>query len=229
MTGKDHDVVWGLVDPSSIGDFFPNGDYVGWEERIKQYFDVEMTAEQRAEFDNWDVNYRSEVARRFIEHGAALAPHERPMEYRLGETHRELGSLIKLTDRLLAADEALKDVIETLEPDVHQFWPIRIGLRTGKEHPVRYYGMVIRRFLDSFVPEESSDFRFPAGFELYYVNRETKSTFENIAVLRAAVAGCHLWRDCRLHNPGVFISDELQAEIARRGLRFPKHHRLKLV
>jgi len=33
---------------------------------------------------------------------------------------------------------------------VHQFWPLRITQSTGQ-----YYGMVIRRFLDSFVPEQS--------------------------------------------------------------------------
>jgi hypothetical protein len=51
-------MVWALVDPGSFGDFFPNGDHVGWQEGIKRYFDDEMYAEQRAAHDNWDVSYR---------------------------------------------------------------------------------------------------------------------------------------------------------------------------
>ena len=46
-------MVWGVVEPGSFGDFYPSGDYVGWEEEIKRYFDEEMSAEQRAAFDNW--------------------------------------------------------------------------------------------------------------------------------------------------------------------------------
>jgi len=34
-------MVWAWVEPGSFGDYFPNGDYVGWEEGIKRYFDEE--------------------------------------------------------------------------------------------------------------------------------------------------------------------------------------------
>src|SRR5262249_29798530 len=148
-------MVWALVDPGSFGDFFPNGDHVGWAEGIKRYFDEEMSAQQRAAHDNWDVSYRGDVARKFTEDMGPLAPHERPSEFRMMETPKSLGSLVKTENRLLAVDATLKEIIETLEPGAHQFWPIRMTSRKGNEYPGAYYGLIIRRFIDSFVPEQS--------------------------------------------------------------------------
>ena len=36
-------MVWGLSMPSSFGDFFPQGNYVGWDEELTRYFNEEMT------------------------------------------------------------------------------------------------------------------------------------------------------------------------------------------
>ena len=220
-------MVWGVVQPGNFGDFFPNGDYVGWEEGIKRYFDAEMSAEQRAAFGNWDVRYRGDVARKFTEDMGPLEPHERPSEFRLMERAKSLASLIKLNDRLLAVDATLQAIIETLEPGVHQFWPLRITLRNGNEYPVAYYGMIIRRFIDSFAPKQS-DVR-QVGGSTFLANGPTKKDYGNLTVLKSAVAGAHLWHERRLLTPDVFLSDDLQAEITRRGLRIPRHHKLKVI
>ena len=175
-------MVWGVVEPNSFGDFFPNGDHVGWQEGIKRYFDEEMSAKQRAAHDNWDVSYRGDVARKFTEDMGPLQPHERPLEFRMMERPKSLGSLILLNDRLLAVDATLKEILETLEPGVHQFWPLRITLRNGNEYPVPYYGMIIRRFIDSFVPEQSDAHQ--ATGVIFYANGPTKKHYGNLTVLK---------------------------------------------
>jgi hypothetical protein len=143
------------------------------------------------------------------------------------EARKSLGSLILLYARLLAVDAALKEIIETLEPGVHQFWPLRITLPNGKEFPGPYYGMVIRRFIDSFVPEQSITANPPSpGSESFFTKGPTKKDYGNLTVSKRVVGGAHLWRERRLLMPSVFFSDELQAEITRQGLRV-KHHRLK--
>jgi hypothetical protein len=217
-------MVWGVVEPGSFGDFFPNCEFVGWKEETQRYFWEEMSAEQRAAFGNSHINYRGEVARKFTEDMGPLEPHERPSEFRMMEARKSLGSLILLNGRLLAVDATLKEIIETLEPGVHQFWPLRITLPKGEEYPGPYYGMVIRRFIDSFVPEQS-DAR--QSEDVFFAKGPTKKDYGNLAVSKSAIAGAHLWRERRLLTPDVFFSDELQAEIARRGLRIPKHHQLK--
>ncbi|MFK0205614.1 imm11 family protein [Agrobacterium sp. NPDC090283] len=222
-------MVWGLVESSSFGDYFPDGDYVGWEEAIKRYFDEEMTTEQRAAFDHWDVSYRSEVARKFNEDMGPLEPHERPNEYRLIKTYQSLGALIELNNRLLAVSEPLKDIIEALEPGVHQFWPIRITMPKGKEYPTPYYGLRIGRFLDSFLPEQSEDYRSPPDIKTYYANSYTKKGYACLCVAESVAAGCHLWRERWLRQPKILFSDDLMADVERRALRFPKHHKLKAI
>ena len=59
------------------------------------------------------------------------------------------------------------------------------------------------------------------------VRSHPKKGIGDLTVLKRAVAGAHLWRERRLLEPNVFLSDELQAEIARRGLRIPRHPQLK--
>jgi len=222
-------MVWGLVDPNGFGDFFPYGDFVGWEEEIKRYFDEEMSAERRAAFGDWDVRYRGTVSSKFTQDQGPLAPHERPLEFRLQETRKSLGSLLLLTDRLRAVDATLMQIIERLEPGVHQFWPLRISLPKGGEYPVRYHGLIIRRFIDSFVPEQGGVHQVSKGSVAYFANGPTKKDYGNLTVLQSAVSGFHLWRERRLLTPEVFFSDDLQAEIARHGLRIPRHHRLKAI
>ena len=221
-------MVWGLVDPNSFGDFFPYGDFVGWEEGIKRYFDEEMSAEQRAAFDNWDVSYRERVSRSFTEDRGLLEPHQRPSEFKMEEARKSLGSLLLLTNRLLAVDASLKQAIERLEPGVHQFWPLRITLPKGAEYPVAYSGMVIRRFIDGFVPEQSAGYQ-GSGTDFFSTIQPTKKAYGDLAVSKSVVAGSHLWRERRLHRPNILFSDDLQAEITRQRLRIPKHHQLKAV
>jgi hypothetical protein len=223
-------MVWGLVEPSSIGEFFLNVNYVGWEEAIKRYFDEEMSPEQRATHDNWYGSYRSDVARKFKKDLGPLKPHERPTEFKLKESRKSIGSLVEMTCQLLAVDTTLRDIIEALEPGVHQFWPIRILTPRGKEHPGSYHGMIIRRFLDSFVPEQSKGFRFsPSNSQFAFADRDTKAGYAGLAVAREVIADAHLWRERNLSSPKILMSDALQAEIAARDLRIFKHHKLKVV
>jgi hypothetical protein len=67
--------------------------------------------------------------------------------------YKSLGSLIKLNDRILAVDEALKAIIERLESGVHQFFPIEIMMPSDKAPSVRYYVLVIGNYCDSFIPK----------------------------------------------------------------------------
>ena len=66
-------------------------------------------------------------------------------------------------------------------------------------------------------------------FDFYYAKSPTKKDYVNLTVLKSVAAGAHLWRERRLHRPDVFFSDDLQVEIARRGLHMPRHHQLKAI
>lgn len=171
-------MVWGIASPTGFGDYFPGGDYVGWEECLKDYYDSEMSDAEKAEMGMEDRILYSKFSSKFIADKGPLKPHERPTEFRTRETRKSLASLIELSDQLLAVDEMLKGVIEGLEPGVHQFWPIRIVMPTGKEYPVRFYGMVIRQLLDSFSPEQSEEGSwYRREYGLCFVQVSTKQAY----------------------------------------------------
>ncbi|MDZ4086060.1 MAG: hypothetical protein U1E69_04580 [Tabrizicola sp.] len=230
-------MVWGVVVPSSFGDFRPEGNFVGWEERLDAYYHKELADGPlkahmpRASF------YRSGVLRKFLYELGDLMPdglrverplpHEWPEEYRTAKTHDKLGSLIEI-DGFLAVDERLKALIEAIEPGVHDFRPIRITMPRGKDYPVPYHVLLIGQFRDSFRPELSTDGAWYGKPGDYTVHDEKKA-FAGSAMSSEATVGLHLWRERNLDRPEFCLSDGLQDVIAKAGLRMMKHYKMKSV
>lgn len=222
-------MVWGIVDPSSFGEFFPNGDYVGWEEQVKEYYDRYMSSTEKSDMGMSEKILYSKFSRKFTESSEPLRPQECPKEFMFFDKPRSLGSLIKLNDGLISVNESLRNIIEEMEPGLHQFWPIRLTLDTGEEVHGKYYGLVIRRHLDSFIPEESENYRSHPGSSIVVSSSETKKCYGSLAVSRGVIGEAHLWRERKLRRPEILLSDELQQEIARQELRIPKHYKLKVI
>lgn len=143
----------------------------------------------------------------------AAEAHEAPSTFDTVKTYSTLGSLIKLNDRILAVDEALKELIEGLEPSVHQFFSLDIVMPKGTKFENNYYTLVISRYLDAYSPENSD---------------ESKNNMTGLAFSKATFGGYHLWRDRRFPLLNCF-SDEIMAEISENGLRIPKHYKMREV
>jgi hypothetical protein len=229
-------MVWGVVQPSGFGDFRPEGNFVGWEERLDAYYHKELADGPlkahmpRASF------YRSRVLWKFLYELGKLIdglrvegplPHEWPEEYRTAKTHDKLGALIEI-DGFLAVDERLKALVEEIEPGVHDFRPIRITMPRGKDYPVPYHVLLIGQFRDSFRPELSAEgawFGKPGDYTVH----DEKKAFAGAAMSSDATVGLHLWRERHLDRPKFCISDELQDAIAKAGLRMMKYFKMKSV
>jgi hypothetical protein len=234
-------MTWGLVEPAGFGQFFLDGDFVGWDEALKDHFFNGLSDEEREKYkwqgrdDVFDLpHYISEVSQKFI---VNLQLHrldppqsqECPDEFAVERTRvKSFGSLVKLTNRLLAVDASLMAIIEGLEPGVHQFWPIKITMPTGETYPKQYYVLRICRFLDSFVPQESDVQAYDESeWGDYRVSIPNKKNFTGLAMSEAAIGGSHLWRERLLLYPDVLFSDALHSEIKKAGLKMPKLHKLK--
>lgn len=237
-------MVWGLSMPGSFGDFFPHGDYVGWDEERTRYFNEEMTSEQKALFGNGvgiqEIMYHNFVAAKFKnEYGSnklgGLPPitpieaHEAPKWFETKKRHSSLGSLIILNSCLWAVEETLKDIIERLEPGVHHFFPLQITMPKKQAYPKRYYIMAIGQYLDSFSPEKSNEGSWRPDDPRHYFSNHTKKQIMGLAFSKDVFGKVHLWRERFLHSPEIIFSNELQAEIAKAGLRLPKHYQMKAV
>lgn len=180
-------MVWGMGLPSGFGEFWPEGDFEGqigggpedgWMRRLTAYFKAQPIEVQKELFD-W-VNhgsgsaaheypayvyskFRSEAGTRENIHSPpynSIKAHEAPLSFDVERGGKLLGSLIKLNGRIMAVDDTLKAIIERLEPDVHQFFPLEIKLRKGKVYPKPYYIIVIGTYFDSFSPEKSENFSY---------------------------------------------------------------------
>ncbi|WP_454608483.1 imm11 family protein [Labrenzia sp. MBR-25] len=236
-------MVWGLKLSSGFGDYFPDGDFVGYSERLKDFFENEMPPEEQAKYGEFrGAGYVGHVVDNFrYESGTAhgdgnpfrpVAEHEWPEKYELYKTYKTLGSLFMMNSRLLAVDTDFKNAVERLEPGVHEFRSIEVVTHKGQAFPKQYHTMLIGRFLSSFDPGKSDEesWRKPSeNHEYYLVRRDTKQCMSGLAFSRSAMDGAHLWRERHLSKPEIFFSDALKAEFDKSNLRLPKNSQMKEV
>ena len=245
-------MVWGMNFPSSFGDFWPEGQFEvdesgqdGWSERLKSHYMEQSPEKRKGLFTYVDESpaktahfYSGYVARKFInEIGSqpdhtrppptSIKDHEPPQSFYTEKTYKNLGSMIALNYGLLAVDEELKAIIERVEPNKHQFFPIAIIMPKGVVYPKKYYILVIGQYCSSFSPEKSKSGSFRAiPNSDRFSHTETKAGITGLALAKDVYGKAHLWRERRLSDLSIFFSDELQAEIEKAGLRIPKHYKM---
>jgi hypothetical protein len=243
MLDRNEVMVWALIEPSGFCEFFPysnmENDYGKWHERMAEHFS-QMPHDLKTKYGNDLATYNYVVSSKFTkEQGSRitdvsppigpLEPHEKPDEFITSKKYSSLGSLIKLNDRLLAVDKPLKEIIERLEPGVHNFWQMMITMPEGAVYPMQYYGMVIGQFLDSFSLENCTEGIWEESEGYYTARRQQKEFVSGLAFSRKAFGGAHLWRERKIYNGNILLSDTLQAEIVKSNLRLPKLVRTKEV
>ncbi|MEJ6399512.1 imm11 family protein [Yoonia sp. 208BN28-4] len=227
-----------MAEPRRFGEYFLDGDYVGWKDALRDALQNEISDDEKARYDTQYLpSYALHVALKFtgitkneIDHPRApepLRPFEVPREFVIEHEHsKRFGSLIKLTDRLLAVDQDLMDVIESLEPGLHQFWPIDIKHADGTPAPKAYFGMRIRQFIDSFRPDQSPTESWTGETGTYYIFDFTRKHCAALSVSKADIGSAHLWRERKLRSPALLLSDELVSRIKEKELRLPNVHQL---
>ena len=213
-------MVWPIYQPNTFGICLPRGDYVGYTEGLKAFYEAEMSDEDKQALGITGGFMRSKFSAKLTEDLGPLTDVECPKVFKLEKTPKKLGSMIGAG--LPIVSETLKNAIEMLEPDVHQFWPLTIEQPRNKTWPEQYYGLRIATFLDSFRPEQSKDGSFyPLAGRFH--SDDFKEDATGLAFSRDVIAGKHLWREVNLFKPQMCMSDALQAAVAEKGLYLPPH------
>jgi hypothetical protein len=156
---------------------------------------------------------------------------EWPTVYKTELTNKRFGTLKSLLDMggrgtELVVDAALREIIERIDPDIHQFRSVRITTKHDEDFPGQYFVMIIGRFIDSFSPEQSNPEHFKGEFDPANDRHQYSSLFATIspssfAFSRAAFGSAHLWRERCLWTPNVLVSNELRDAIKAAGLKTP--------
>lgn len=223
-------MVWVMALPSGFGDFGPEGHFVGWEE-ARTHFANEVDGDSYG-YGVWQ-KFIEEQGKQFSPRHppiAAIESHEAPKWYELERRYSSLGSTIRLQNGILAVDEALKEIIERMEPHRHQFFPIQITMPRNVAYPKRYFILVIGQYLESFSPVQSVEGSWePDGSTHYFYNSPRKKDLSGLALSKTIFGTAHLWRERLMSLPLICFSEVLLAEIVKAGLRLPQHFQAKEV
>lgn len=139
-----------------------------------------------------------------------------------------IGSLVNLGS--LAVDADLKAIIERLEPDIHEFYPIELRLHYGSGKIVSrdFFTLFIGQYFDSFVPERTDPEIIKNTVHSGYILQNSKAGVNGLALDRNIYNGAHLWKERNLAgNYPICFSDELRSAIAEAGLAIPKLYRMR--
>ena len=113
----------------------------------------------------------------------------------------------------------LHEIIETLEPSVHDFVPIHVVSENGSSDHGNYYIILLDHTLDA-VNYEMTHFLFGTGFDAARSSNYMILPGPNNCVLNAdAIRGDHLWRAPSPMHYCYFCSDELYDRIKGEGMR----------
>lgn len=240
-------MVWGMNHPPGSNGFYLPGDFegsaknasCGWRVRLAQYYHDEMASTEQAIFQ--DENnagshwYACHAVNKFslrrdlfgtVRKGSVtdIMDHEIPKYFKTNGTCNNLASMALFPGPVLTADEALKSIIEWVEPKVHKFFPIEVR-RSKDGPPVHHrYILVVEQRNDSFSEIRSDRKSFHINQDRQWVEHiEKPNLMRRLAFSKEQFGSAHMWHEKRIRSFLLCFSDRLQAEIVDAGLRIPRH------
>ncbi len=108
---------------------------------------------------------------------------------------------------LILVSDAFKDIIERLEPNVHQFFPVEVLYKDGSHARQMYFFNICNR-LDTMDRER-------ATANLDRIMWDPASG--DFVFSKSLIGNHHIWKDKFIH-PGKFLSDTVKSEIEKIGL-----------
>lgn len=219
-------MAWGLREPTGFGRRYPDAGSDGYRESLEAHFHEHLTEEERATFDHRPVSFRYSISRKFTEDKGFLEDFEKPRRYRTEVGIRQFASMLLLENGLVAVDAQLKAVIDGLEPDVHQFWPIAFVSKRGVPYEQEFHGLIVGNHRQAFSREASVEGSWEERDGLASVTMPVKKCFEGIGLSEDAIDGAHLWRDPTFVSLALYLSDRLHDAIAARELTVWQKYKL---
>jgi len=84
-----------------------------------------------------------------------LLPNKLPKKLVLRKTVKNLRDAFRSINGISLVSDSLRDVIETLDPGLHQFFPIQVEFPRGKVVEKKYNVIIVRETKKTIIPELS--------------------------------------------------------------------------
>lgn len=227
-------MAWAVRRKIQFGQFFPKGEWVGWDEASKKYLEEDMSDAEKAKLnpENLLNSYLSFVSKKFRYSKGVILDHEWPEEFRTDKTMHNLGAIFALNDGVLVVEGRLKSIIENLEPNIHRFNPVKIVSPKKKVYAGDHFVLVIGQLLSCFSASDSDPDLFrqrPGDPPRYDILANVPGELEKLAVDVQSAVGKHLWKEEYVNGLDFFVSDKLRAAIDTAGIKLPPNAKMKSV
>ena len=168
-----------------------------------------------------------------------LSEEEMPRQFRI-EEKRELPDMFMASSGKWVVSDAARQIIEELDPGLHQFFSIDVQFRDGTAPDGAWYAMNITTLKKEMIDSESAikhivtkDQTFTSksgvtktykGHEMFLVDFDAK----RITVGPDADDGANLWREKGHQRDLILFSDKLHDALQEAGLTTAKKFRARL-
>ncbi len=113
--------------------------------------------------------------------------------------------------------ERFKDIVEGLEPGIHNWLPTDLVYADGKPEPEQHYFLQVGQTLDTVIFERTA---FISGVSVTGEHTVMFPRTNHLMTLdKEKIAGKHLWKEKYAEHQATFISDELVKTLKKLGLR----------
>lgn len=155
---------------------------------------------------------------------------EKAHPYLIVEKSRpELPDMFWGTDAILVVSGAYRDIIEKLDPGIHQLWPIEMRRKRKGPYPGRWYGLNIRPRAASIQVDGSETWIATGSKTLGTPDRIVVRNSFKVAVRKDDLPDVNLWWDDGLDEPVILCSDALRDAVVEAGLKSIPMIRAKVV
>lgn len=215
----------------------------GWRGRLTQYYLNDMPEAEKEKFRFPELVAEGEISvakyyASFVKYKFSkelgsihdsynhpitpIEAHEVPTSFMTEKGHKQLGDLIEMGGAL-AASSKLAQIIEDLEPGVHQSFDMPIICPNGSRIE-GYKLLVVGNYFDAVVPDEEVIFADKKNVTGPPSDRlGEKKYLRQLEFRKSEFDGGHLWYDRKLQRHLVCVSDELMDAIQKHGLVIAKN------
>ena len=157
--------------------------------------------------------------------GEKISKKRLPTRARQLSSHKQLPHFFGV-DTSPAVSETFKNIVEGLEPDVHQFFPFEVIGKAGKLLDRPFFQINVLSKIDAIIPEKSNVYWSLATTLGTYVLRQGSGPIQ-LTLRRDMIAGHHLWlADKQYSTSDMFFSDDLMNAVKAANIKGLHAHRL---